>query len=37
MVPERFRALHFTRLAGGEPSPAFVERLRELLASGRPT
>jgi hypothetical protein len=35
-VPERFRALHFSRLPAGEPSAAFVERLRELLASGRP-
>jgi len=35
-VPERFRALHFTQLAGGEPTPAFVQRLRELLAAGRP-
>ena len=35
-VPERFRALHFTKLPDGEPTPAFVERLRELLASGRP-
>jgi hypothetical protein len=35
-VPERFRALHFSRLAGGEPTPAFIERVRELLASGRP-
>jgi len=32
-VPERFRALHFSRLPDGEPTPAFVERLRELLAS----
>jgi TIR domain/SIR2-like domain len=35
-VPERFRALHFSRLEGGEPTPAFIERLRELLASRRP-
>jgi hypothetical protein len=35
-VPEHFRALHFTRLAGGDPTPAFVERLRELTSAGRP-
>src|SRR6516225_1305634 len=26
-VPEKFRALHFTRLAGGEVTPEFVRRL----------
>ena len=35
-VPDRFRALHFTDLPGGEPPAAFVERLRQLLSS-RPT
>ncbi|HTS23282.1 MAG TPA: toll/interleukin-1 receptor domain-containing protein [Casimicrobiaceae bacterium] len=31
-VPERFKALHFTRLPGGEVTPDFARRLRELLA-----
>ena len=35
-VPDRFRAVHFARLPGGEPTPHFVERMRELLAAGRP-
>jgi hypothetical protein len=34
-VPERFRALHFTRLPGGEVAPEFVRRLQELLAHSR--
>jgi hypothetical protein len=33
-VPEKFRALHMSRLAGGEPTPEFLRRLRE-LSSGR--
>ena len=33
-VPDKFRAAHFTTLPGGEATPAFVERLRQLL-SGR--
>jgi hypothetical protein len=32
-VPERFKALHFTRLPGGEVSPEFTHRLQELLSS----
>jgi hypothetical protein len=32
-VPEKFKALHFTRLPGGEPAAGFVQRLRELLAT----
>lgn len=31
-VPERFREVHWTRLPGGETPPAFVERVRRLLA-----
>jgi TolB-like protein len=31
-VPEKFRELQWTRLPGGETPPAFVERLRKLLA-----
>jgi hypothetical protein len=34
-VPERFRALHFTRLPGGEVAPEFVRRLQELVAHSR--
>jgi len=33
-VPEKFKALHFTRLPGGEVSPEFAHRLCDLL-SGR--
>ena len=32
-VPEKFRTVHFTRLPGGEVTPAFVNRLRELLGA----
>ena len=32
-VPERFKALHFTRLPGGEVSPEFARRLQELLSA----
>jgi len=32
-VPERFKALHFSRLANGEATPEFVERLKTLLAA----
>jgi len=34
-VPERFRALHFTRLPGGVVTPEFAARLRELLNTAR--
>jgi hypothetical protein len=30
-VPDKFRALHITPAAGGEPTSAFVSRLHELL------
>jgi len=32
-VPDKFKALHFTRLPGGDPAAAFVARLKELLAA----
>ena len=35
LVPERFRALHFTQLEGGEVTPEFARRLVELLRAGR--
>ena len=31
-VPERFREVQWTRLPGGETSPAFVERVQRLLS-----
>lgn len=34
-VPEKFRALHFTRLPGGEPAPEFTRRLQELFNARR--
>jgi hypothetical protein len=33
-IPDKFKALHITELPGGEPPPAFVQRLQQLL-SGR--
>jgi hypothetical protein len=35
MVPDKFKALHITRLPGGEPSPEFLLRLKGLVAGGR--
>lgn len=35
-VPERFKAVHFTRLAGGEITPEFARRMQELFATRRP-
>ena len=32
-VPEKFKAVHFTRLIGGEVTPQFAERLKDLLAA----
>ncbi|MGH8162059.1 MAG: toll/interleukin-1 receptor domain-containing protein, partial [Gammaproteobacteria bacterium] len=32
LVPDQFKALHMTRLAGGEPTPEFLSRLRELFS-----
>ena len=31
-IPEKFRELQWTRLPGGETSPAFVDRVRRLLS-----
>ena len=33
-VPEAFLAVQWTRLPGGQPTPAFARRVRELLAGG---
>ena len=32
LMPETFKPLHFTRLPGGEVTPDFAQRLRELLS-----
>ena len=32
-VPDKFKAVHFTRLSGGEVTPEFAQRLREFLSS----
>ncbi len=32
IVPEKFKAVHFSRLAGGELTPDFARRLQELFA-----
>ncbi len=31
-APEKFKAMHFARLLGGEPTPEFTRRLQELFA-----
>jgi hypothetical protein len=33
LVPEKFKAVHISRLPGGEPSPDFIRRLRELFSA----
>jgi hypothetical protein len=32
-VPEKFKAVHFTRMPGGEVSPEFARRLQDLLSA----
>jgi len=32
-VPDKFRAVHFTRLPGGEVPPEFASRMRDLLSA----
>jgi len=32
-VPEKFKAVHFTRLPGGEVTPEFARRLQDLLST----
>ena len=32
-VPDKFKAVHFTRLSGGEVTPEFAQRLRDFLSS----
>ncbi len=31
-VPDKFKAVHITQMAGGVPTPEFIERLKSLLA-----
>ena len=33
VAPEKFKAVHFSRLPGGEPPPEFTRRLQELFAT----
>jgi hypothetical protein len=33
VAPEKFKAVHFSRLPGGEPPPDFARRLHELFAA----
>ena len=35
-VPDRFKEVQWTRLPGGETTPAFVERVRHMLSAGGP-
>jgi hypothetical protein len=35
LVPEKFKALHMTRMPDGEPSSEFLGRLRDLLSGRR--
>jgi hypothetical protein len=35
IVPEKFKAVHFTRLPGGEPLPEFTRRLQEFFNARR--
>ena len=35
IAPEKFKAMHFARLAGGEPTPEFTRRLQELFNARR--
>jgi hypothetical protein len=35
LVPDKFRALHITRMPGGEPTPEFLRRLKDLFSGRR--
>ena len=35
-VPERFKAVHFTRLPGGEITPEFARRMQDLFSTRHP-
>ena len=36
LVPDRFRALHFTYLKDGTVTPEFAARLKDITRTGRP-
>lgn len=36
LVPDKFRSLHISRLAGGEPTPEFLRRLQDLFSGRHP-
>jgi TIR domain/SIR2-like domain len=35
LVPDKFRALHITRVPGGEPTPEFLRRIKDLFSGRR--
>ena len=35
LVPDKFRALHITRVSGGEPTPEFLRRIKDLFSGRR--
>jgi len=35
LVPDKFKSLHITRVPGGDPSPEFLGRLRDLFSGRR--
>jgi hypothetical protein len=35
LVPDKFKALHITRMADGEPTPEFLRRLKDLFSGRR--
>jgi len=35
LVPDKFRALHITRMPNGEPTPEFLRRLKDLFSGRR--
>jgi hypothetical protein len=35
LVPEKFQALHMTRVPGGDPPPEFLARLKDLMSGRR--
>jgi hypothetical protein len=35
LVPDKFKAVHITRMAGGEPTPEFLRRLKDLFSGRR--
>ena len=35
LVPDKFKALHITRMPDGNPSPEFLRRLKDLFSGRR--